>query len=171
MANSTKKKNRRFSRISGWLKPSSASKTMVLFVMVFGILAGGYMMKSSFAASCSDSSQDVSISYNTINHYACKGHCHVQYGGGDYLGLSYTKARVYSSVAGRTCKLKLEVYSRNGYYGKYTSPIVGNTAYNNTWYQVTTPIGTLSTGIITSYVTIYNIQNGTNNQIHIGYIP
>jgi len=50
MAANTKKNQSSVKKILNWLKPGSARKNIVLFVLAFAIVGGGFMLFSSFAS-------------------------------------------------------------------------------------------------------------------------
>src|SRR5689334_12873477 len=45
------KKQSRTNKVLNWLKPTSAAQGAILFIIIFGVIGGGYMVYKAFAAS------------------------------------------------------------------------------------------------------------------------
>ncbi len=60
-----KKKQSKFNSLLGKLDPNTKLKQLVLFVVVFGVISGGYFLYKSHAATC----------YQTVWRYGSSGYC------------------------------------------------------------------------------------------------
>ncbi len=105
---SQKKQSGKIKRTIGWFKPTTRLKGMLLFALVFAIIGGGILIYNSYAYNYTRSFPAHTM--QTVR----KGHCIMEYTGGTYLGVAYTKVRVRSEVAGKRCQIHAYVWATNG---------------------------------------------------------
>ncbi len=124
---SQKKQSGKIKRTIGWFKPTTRLKGMLLFSLVFASIGGGILIYNSYAYTYTRS-----FPANTMQSVS-KGHCRMQYTGGNYLGVAYVKTRIRSDIAGRRCWGSVIVWATNGSTAGTTTPEWTSTWSSTSW--------------------------------------
>lgn len=131
---SKKKQPSRVKNAASWLKPTTPLRGLLLFAIVFGLAGGAYTLKRSLAATLTyDNTYNKRFASWSVQP-AQKGHCHIEYTGGNYLGVAIVKARIRSDFAGRRCSAHLFVDGWSNYGNFANIPSWSNTSWSS-WYS------------------------------------